>query len=304
MSLTAVVTLTGFREDCSRAIRSLIPLKHYFKDLVIVHRGYVDDERSMYSGWVEDRESLSPVTIKIVAQLDAVHVDGQATVEINPFCDIRQGAMDELVATLKGANQYQTRMGMTTSLVLDNFSVFYGFIMVSYVIDWFWQRVWCRGKLYQNLDVQSRRVVQVGPDRYLPSTSVWHSFIWNNVTIPRMYGGNAAITRPSFENGFQTTLWYFYNHSHYTWSWWIMPFSIVWMTIAMAAYGLLLGNIGSMWILSVWSWEIVLAYLICESYIKCDWASAYYPLFPIYWILFPVVIIYSKITTPQRSWSE
>lgn len=303
MSLTAVVTLTGFREDCSRAIKSLIALKHYFKDLVIVHRGYVDDERSMYAGWIEDRESLCPVAIKVVAQLDAVHVDGQATVEINPFCDIRQGAMDELAATLKAATQYETHLGMTTSLVLEPFSIFYGFIMVSYVIDWFWQRVWCRGKLYQSLDIRSRRIVQIGSDRYLPPTS-WTWFIRNSACIPRMYGGNAAITRSSFENGFQTVLWYFYNHAHYTWSWWLMPFSIVWATLCMAAYGLLLGNFGSIWIVSVWSWEIVLAYLICESYIKSNWSYIFYPLFPIYWILFPVVVMYSKITTPQRSWTE
>ncbi len=301
--MTGVIELTGFAEDCSQAVRSLVPLKHYLKNLIIVHRAYVDDEKSMYPGWIEDKAALDPVQVTFVARLDEVYVEGQTVVEINPYCSVRQGALDTILATVKSASPYQTHLGLSTSLVLDGFSLFYGFLIVSYVVDWFWQRVWNRDKMYQALDVRARRVVEVGGKKYIPESS-WLWYIRNTGCIPRIYGGESVVTKPTNVKGWELVVWYFYNHRHYCWSWWIMPFSLIWAILTMAAYGLFLGNLTSIYILTVWLWEITAAYLICENYIKLDLSLLLYPFFPVFWVLFPLVIVYSKITTPQRAWVQ
>lgn len=303
MSLTAVIELTGFAEDCSEAIRSLVSLKHYLKNIVIIHPAYVNDEKSMHVGWACDRVALEPVPVTFVTRLDEVFVQGATVVEINPYCSVRQGALDTIVSASKSATPYQTHLGVSTSLVLDRFSLFYGFLIISYVVDWFWQRVWNRDKMYQFLDIRARRVVEVGGSKYLPESS-WIWYIRNTGCIPRFYGGESAVTKPVNLHGWKLVVWYFYNHRHYRWSWWIIPFSLIWAIVSMAAYGLFLGNITSIYILTVWMWEITASYLICENYIKMDYSLLLYPLFPVFWLLFPLVIVCSKIVSPQNAWTQ
>lgn len=298
-SYTAVVRVTEFNESCKAAVAGLISCQKYFKQIIFVHPSYVDDETSMYNGWIEDREKLKSVSqIDFVYDLKAHSIHGDSIIEITPYCQLRPGGIEHLHAQIKASSVQETHFGLTTDIIVRDWSLFYGFLVISQFIDWWWQRVWNRGKLYQYTDVRVRTLICKGGQRYLPETSFFWR-VWNNGCKSRIYGKDYAQTWAPRGYGF--TLWYFYNHLHYRWSWWLFPYSFFYIIYTLAGWALIVNrNYTSLYILAIYLFQTISSYFICESYMKISNGALYYLAFPIYWALFPFFLIHAKLYVPQR----
>lgn len=298
---TAVIYMTGYHECCRPAVQSVLRSKQYFEQLIIVFPGYVNDEISMYREWKEDKQDLG-MMIQFVPKLDVAHVTGTQVVELNPYCEARPGCFENLQSAIHQSTEKQTHLSVSSTLMLPNFSPFYGFLMISYFIDWFWNTLWQRNKMYQFTDVRVRAVMNNAGKRYLATSSrLW--YVWNANCVPRMAGGDTTVTRcPKNRTGLEFVTWYLYTHTNYTWSWWIFPFSFFYIIISMQAIGILYGNWNSLYIIGMWLLEMLIATLLLNKNISGPYLKILVVLFPFYWFAFPIVLIYSKLQVPQRAW--
>lgn len=304
----AVIYISGFDECPKRAIGGILPNMAWFSQVILVYPGYKSDRESLYKEWVENRATLerAGVAVRIVPSLKVEYVAELADgiLEIPPNCQVRQGALDTIQGRMQASQSAsETHFALSTVTRYERFSLLFGFLMIAQVINWFWDRVWEFGKLYQFTDVRYRAIVEKAGKRYIPEerSFVWR--FWNATCLPKAYAGDQAVLR-AFESPAEYVHWVLYQHNHMGWGWWVFPFFTIYLILTFAGLGLLWYQTVSVYILLVLALEITASNAICSHYMSMPYLALLCLLFPIYWIAFPVVLIYCKNTVPKSSWSR
>lgn len=313
MSFTAVIRLTGFNENPHRALVSIEENKYAFSDVVIVNPFYVSDQR-MYPNYVEDKAAIEApydlgngnmrvVTVTQVEEFNVAHCKGYYVLEIPPHCEFKRGAVELLHTQVGKSTVHQTHLGLSTSTLFQDFSIMYGFVVICQVMSWYWTRIWERGKLYQYTDLRCTAILQRGKTRFVaPSQFSWR--FWNNGCIPVMYGAEVAICKPQ-QRGWEYVVWLLHTHTNFTWGLWLFPYSFFYIIYSLAGLGLFYyRNWDSFYMLAVYFVEVVSTVFICQSYTNLRHIMFYALMFPLYWIAFPFILVFSKSYVPQQAWTK
>lgn len=297
-----VIHISSFFESPRRAVRGVVANRNRVKELHFVYPLFQDEESSMYPEWlIEDRPKLEKAQVKIFfnARLAVEHFgsDVQIITEVPPECEMTLGAFDTVKETMKKATTTQTHFGLTTKTVLNGFSILYGFLIVSTLIDWFWNRIFERNKLIQHTDIQSRFILQKGKHRYIPEGDRFTWRLWNPSVIPKQLAGDTAVIVP--RQGDYTAR-YLNQHAHYGFGLWLLPLLSFWIvlsitwTVALYAGIKTMAFIPNSYAFGMWAAEFILCSLICGHYMESRANLFYYVMFPVYFALFPFAVVYYK----------
>lgn len=282
--ISAVIKISPFNESPKRAIQSIISNLNYVKDVHIIHPGYTAPD-CMYDGWSEDRKSLATKAVLIEADLNASNFDPEClVVEIPPTCELKLGAFNILLEEGKCAKSHQTHLALSTRTILPGNSLFYGFFVVLFTIDWIWNRLFEFNKLIQYNDVKGRFIIKKGKSVHFPERSfTWR--IWNAETIPKVYTKHASV----LETSIVRTL---YNHLYLGWGLWIFILFPIWIVVTLV----FLSMQGSVYAILMWITMSTLAFLTTKDYLVMGAGMKLFSIlaFPFYFIASPLLLVYAK----------
>lgn len=299
-----VIRISSFFECPARAVQGVILNHKMVKELHFVYPMFQDEETSMYDDWLKvDRPKLEQAGVKIHFDarlaIENFGPDIETVTEVPAECKLTLGAWQSIRDASKRASINQTHLGLSTKTDLSGrFSFMYGFLIVSCLIDWFWGRIFERNKLIQHYDVRTRFVLQKGKHRHLPDENRFIWRLWNPDVIPKVFAGETATIVPSSPD---YTTRYFSQHRHYRFGGWLLPLFLCWViasfTWPVALYSAVTQWtwMPSMYTFAIWAIEFVLCSLICGKYVETRANVLYYALFPFYFIMFPFVVVYSKL---------
>jgi len=310
--IVIAIHITGFSESPISAIRGILANKSRVNEVRFIYPSYQDDKTSMYPEWSEHRKELEDANVGVYfdATLNADNLsNGSVVVEVPPYCELKLGAFESISKEIGNANMAQTHFALSTSTKLRKFSLLYGFLVVLTVIDWLWNRFYEHNKLVQYTDVRGRFLLRKGQRRFLPKENEFTWRLWNSQVMPKVYAGDTAILSPPPPvSGWSYIVWLLHTHKHLGMGFWIAPFSAIWGFLSISWFTMLWNAIiyRSFWLggyaTSIWAIEICISFLICGHYIRLDYKNVFYVLFPVYFMLFPFMLMYSKLTTPQVNW--
>jgi hypothetical protein len=289
--ISIVIKITGFSESPRRAISSILKNLDKIRDVHIIYPNYSSDDESMYKGWKDDKKIITAAAkaVFIEPSLDSKNFDSDdIVVEIPPNCELKSGAFSIIENEMKNAKPNQTHLGLSTVTKFSGFSLWYGFFIVLYTIDWIWNRLFERNKLIQYTDVKARFIIKKGKVTHFPEKSIVWRF-WNVDTIPKIFTETAVI-----EGG--NIIAVLNNHSYMTIGLWLLIYGPIWFVVSTA----MLSMPGSVYSISMWIFGSTLAWLTTKDYVKLTGSLFYVLAFPFYFILFPILLIYSKNTVPKN----
>lgn len=275
-----VIKITKFNECPKRAIKSVINNLTYVKDVHIINPYFTNEEECMYKGWKEDKNQIKNVHFS--PSLIEKNLEG-IIVEIPPNCDVKAGAFNTIDKQMRHANEEQNTLALIPVLKLDGYSIFHGYFIILYLIDWFWNRLFENNKLIQYTDIRAKFIIRKGTKAFLPKSSFFHRF-WNPQTIGKIFADTAEIK----ESKITQTL---YNHEHFKFGLWIIPYGILWFITTTAFVAMP----GSVYSICLWILGSLLSWLTTFHYVKSSYSIFYISAFPIYWVTFPFLIFYSRI---------
>lgn len=278
---SAVIRITKFKESPKCAIKSIINNSKYIKDVHIIYPHFKNEEESMYEGWERDKQHLKDYTIS--ASLHVKDFDQNGTIiEIPPNCDLKAGAFDTLDFKMRHATDAQTNTALIPKLKLNGFSIMYGYFMILYLIDWFWNRLFENNKLIQYSDVKSYFIMKKGNKTYFPTSSIlWR--IWNSETI-----GKAYVDTATLEGG--NIIQTLHNHQNMRIGLWVFIYLPLWFIPTMA----FISMAGSVYSILTWAVGSFLTWMTTMHYVKARFYFGYILSFPFYWATFPLILLYSK----------
>jgi len=297
--LAVAIHLSRLEPNCREAVQGILANRDQVKELHLVYPSFEDEKRSMYNGWLEDREALekSHVCVSFDAKLNPDNLTGVGTVvEVHPTCRLKLGAFESIRQQISSANAVQTHFALATKTQVDGFSIWYGFLVVLTVMEWLWNRVFERNKLIQYTDVRGRFLVRKANCHFLPSESLAWWRVWNSNVMPKVYAGDTAVLKGC--NMFARL----YNHRYFGIGLWLVPFLVIWGILSLSWTSMIYAALQyrSLWVggyaLSIWAVEIMLCLLICRHYIhNSKYDTLFYVLFPVYFATFPFILVYSKL---------
>lgn len=289
--ISIVIKITGFSESPRRAIASVLKNLDKIRDVHIIYPNYSSDDESMYKGWKDDKKIIGAASkaIFIEPSLDSKNFDSDdIVVEIPPNCELKSGAFSIIENEMKNANSNQTHLGLSTVTKFSGFSLWYGFFIVLYTIDWIWNRLFERNKLIQYTDVKARFIIKKGRTTHFPEKNIVWRF-WNADTIPKIFTETAVL-----EGG--NIISVLNNHSYMKIGLWVLIYGPIWFVVSTA----MINMPGSVYSISMWIFGSTLAWLTTKDYVKLTGSLFYVLAFPFYFILFPILLIWSKNTVPKN----
>jgi hypothetical protein len=304
MSIAAIIIISDWNESPRTAIKSVVSNRKYVKELHIVFPAFDEQrEKELYQDWMKDKEILLQSDIKV--QFDAVlkveYYDDPKLllVEIPPNCSMKLGDFELLSSRAKQCNEQQTHLGIGATLNLGSFSLWYGYLVILSVMEWF-MNVWFNRKLYQYTDIRARFVMTKGEFKFLPLEHNILSSIWNPYTMKKEYG-NATI-EPGNMSPKQLTQWVLWSHQTFKFGLWILTYIPIYVFLTISWLGVISTFINFSWIItttsvSMWIVEFLVSYLIARNYLKVNQLVILCMFFPVYWITFPLVLVWGKFSS-------
>jgi hypothetical protein len=302
MSFAAVITITDWNESPQNAVKSIVSNKKYVKELHFVFPGYDEQrEKELYSDWMKDKQSLLDGGVEVyfdaTLKVDYYKDPKMLLVEIPPNCIMKLGDFELLSSKSKQCTEQQTHFGIGATLNLGKFSFWYGFLVVLSVMEWF-MNVWFNKKLYQYTDVRARYIMTKGKYKFFPLEHTVLSYFWNSHTAKKEYG-NATVE--NLTSAKITTQWVLWNNQTFKFGLWILAFIPIYVFFTISWIGVLSTFMHNNWVIttssvSMWIMEFIISYLIASNYLKVDYLVLLCIFFPVYWILFPLVLVWAKFS--------
>lgn len=309
MSLCAVIHITNFNESPRPAIQSIIANKDRFKQIHFVYPLYQSEEDSMYPEWLKEDKNLLGGGIEVFFHiaLHAQALDANCIiVEIPANCEVKQGAFSKIQNIMKSADTKQNTCALATTTSLPYFSIWGGFFVILQVIESIWNRIFERGKLIEYTDIKAYFLIKKGKVQYFPDNN---GYLFNMGTIPKVYSDGTAVLRPNNFSIFEFLMWRLHTHANLKLlGLWVLPYSINYFIFAISWPLILRGAFAfgdfyfASYVLLVWIVQVLFSYWISVHYIKCPKKLIYCLLFPLYWALFPWILVYARLTVPQKTW--
>jgi len=306
--LSAVIHVTNFGESPEPAVKSIIASKDRFKEVHFIYPTFQSEEESMYPSWKEDKVQLEGIRILFHILLHAHLLDSDCIiVEIPPNCAVKQGAFNKIQNMMKSVNTKQHTCSLASTSSLPQGSFWVGFFVILQVIESIWNRIFERGKLIEYTDVKAYFLIKKGKIAQFPEAG---GYLFNSGVIPKVYSdGTAVLQQQSFASVFEYLMWRLHTHANLKlMGLWIFPYFINYFILAISWPAILRGAIAfdsfyfASYVVLVYVMEIVISYWIGVYYIKTPRRLVYSLLFPLYWALFPWVLIYARLTVPQKTW--
>jgi hypothetical protein len=283
MKFTFVFELTS---SPKQLIASLIANKADVEALYIVYPDY--DGNPIYPEWARD-EAVLGVPVYFVATFDPKTVDG-IIVNVPANCELKLGAFESIRQHMSRATESQTHFALTPHVRCETHSLFYGFLFIMQTIDWIWNRIYERNKLIQTSDVQARFVIRKGRRSFVPEPKfIWR--FWNTAVIPKVQTSSAVLHLRNGWSDVVTTLKY---HSHQGFGLWLIPYLSTYLVLAVTWNAFVYNGVMAPYTIGMWLAEILVCYLICSAAFTAPRAYIYYLLFPVYWLLYPFVLIHAR----------
>jgi hypothetical protein len=302
MSLGVIIRLSSFDEDPSRALDSVLDNLEHISDVTVVYPAYKND---MKIPWSAKKNAIIEAGKAFAITPTPSHINDAAIaiVEIPPYCSVGKGAFEMIKTQLKRSDK--TNFAISTITVLPNLSPFYGFLIVSIVLDWLWSRIIHRDKLYQTNDIRVRCVMQRAGRKYVAPDEHWvWRYIWNDSCAPKLYGGDMAIMRPPYaRSGWGYVHWTLHFHRNYKWGTWLFVFAVPYSIIALCVVALVYSTAGVSWfVVSNFGVILLMAFTISGHYLETPARRIMCILTPLYLVFFPLAIVYAKVMAENRTW--
>lgn len=296
--LAVAIHLSAFEPDCSEAIKGILANRDQVKEVHFIYPSFEDEGTSMYRGWAKDRTELEQSHVRIFfdAKINPENLkEASVVIEVPPTCRLKLGAFESIREQIKTADATQTHFALATKTDIKGFNIWLGFLVVMTVIEWLWNRVFERNKLIQYTDVRGRFLIRKANKFLLPEESLSSWRIWNANVMPKVYAGDTAVLKglDIFAR--------LYHHRYFGMGLWLIPFLVIWGMLTLS-WTTMIGtaiHYRSLWMgtyaLSIWTVEVLISLAICGYYIQNRYNSLFYLLFPVYFMAFPFILVFSKL---------
>ena len=298
MKFTAVITLTDYQEDFTRALTSITKTSDYFADIFIVTKN-----RDAISKYLPSRECA--LNLMVVPKFKQKEMLGNIVLNVHPYDKFKESDIIKLKDRIKNSNRYQTVFAISSVIVSNPDPMWMwinGFLLVDIVWSWI-QSFWDRNKLYNNTDLIAQCVVSKGGKNYTaPSvpTGIFARFSKSEYS-PKIYSDTSVIKAPV--NNFEDLLRHFSSHNFYGMGLWILVYFGYWISlIGGIFYPIILGNVSTFLILLSLIFQACIIMLITNAYVKMPIRFLLCLLYPAFFVAFPFVIIASKLYKPKKQW--
>ena len=293
---TFVIPISNLKESPETAITSLINHPKYVKNIKVAYSGYGGDDDSLYKGWHRHKTEHN---IEVIPSMNLKHFsdDTEVIVEVPPYVNLKLGDFENLISQSKECSVTQNQFALGTTFTSNYFNLLHGILMIMTVMEWFINRLWYGNKLINYHDVRARFIIRKGKERYLGND---YSYFWNiwNREVKRKQYGDAYI---QLDNHYpQSSDWLLYNNRVYNFGLWIL-FDIPFYVVISLSFSSLILYTWSPWVVvgagtGLWSFEILISFLICRHYLRVPYLLVFCFLFPIYWVSFPFILLYFKFS--------
>ena len=221
--------------------------------------------------------------------------------------DMTANQINKIQNMMKSVNTKQHTCSLASTSSLPQGSFWVGFFVILQVIESIWNRIFERGKLIEYTDVKAYFLIKKGKIAQFPEAG---GYLFNPGVIPKVYSdGTAVLQQQSFASVFEYLMWRLHTHANLKLlGLWIFPYFINYFILAISWPAILRGAIAfdsfyfASYVVLVYLVEIIVSYWIGTYYIKTPKRLVYSLLFPLYWALFPWVLIYARLTVPQKRW--
>jgi hypothetical protein len=254
-----------------KVAEQLEPFQSSFSQRIYVNPNYVN-------------EKLNSCITDKMGELDASKISGDWLVEIPTGCKINLGMVQRITNTIRDAEFEEkiTHVAIPTRIEMPSFNPLHGFAFVCLAIEWIWN-LFENGKLYNYTDVRIiAMVTKGGSGRFLaPRRRTWR--VWNENCVKK--------GAPSESNLVGWTPYIFRRHLHMKlWGFWVLPYITAYIMLAIPLFW---GSF-SAYTATIWALQSTYAYLVGKKYAKSNYTLLFALLFPIYWALFPIYLIYER----------
>ena len=293
-SFTAIIQLSDFQETPTRALNSIHECRSFFKQVFLVSAKNV----------VYDTQKFNYVTVVDVVKQDAI--EAVAVLNIPPMCKFERSTLLKLWKKMRKSKFSEYTFGVHTvhNVSSSGFrlgSVFwYAMLLVSTVWDALHSR-WERAKIYQTNDIVARTVYQKGGRTHISSLSApWYARVYNPFFASAIYDTNAVIKPGRFDREY--VLRHLCTHAHYGFSLWIFFYATLFLWTMMLLFAVFTMQFPVFVTLCIWvlAWSTVL--LFANWHIKMPYLHGFALLFPLWLLLFPFAVLYSKFYVRKSAW--
>lgn len=274
------------------AIASILNNGKYVRSVHFIHSNF-GKSTIWYKDWKTDKEKLEDLNIKV--QIDpelnvSMFEDNAIITEVPGNCIMTLGDFDNLIQQSKQVTFQKTTFGLGTKIETEEFSVWHGFLLIALCIEWVINKVF-RQKTYSRHDIRCRMTMKVGGMYYLAPEFCYSWYLLNREAQPKQYC-NATLQG----QGYSFVSAYLRNHNFFSIGLWIFPFIPIWFATATSCISII-------FLSYVWALPGIASILLCffysllvgKAYLKTKYLLIYCILFPVYWIGFPLMLIFSKL---------
>lgn len=304
--LAALVRVTPYNEPIDCAIKSILKLKHEFKQVFIFTQGASGVVGAKYQSDLEHAGLELVVTRRYPKKLGE---DVYALVEVPPNCEVDGAAFEELLQVVED-NKNQVNLvhfTLESELEDESFSLAHGYLLVLYWVEYMW---WAFEWFKLPLDrfVRLRFVVSKGKQRVVaPWQFAWR--LWNTgqartihcnqlVTLkasPRLCGFHLvknSIYRHELVGNWRSPIGNFWMVL-----WWFFYFGLVAQLIVRNQTLLIVYS--TIHVLITWaSWVVIGRRLHVRFFLF------YCLVHPVYFLTFPFVVLVGRLSQPEKNWKQ
>lgn len=328
MSLAAVIRISEFHENPRNAVTSVYKNRDRFSELYIVYPGH-DEEEALYEDFEEQRATMesAKITVKIVEALAEDAIQADYVVEINPYCDVKTGAMNMLQRASKKAHPTKTKFALASGIALPDFNLWYGYLLVANFFFFLWSR-WEQRKMYYHTDVRMTAVTRNGRHKFISRKPLLLSYFWNPQSTAKIVPEDrtVSVVRPELR-GSKFVQWSVNRQAYLRFSWfywlplprlWMILFGLYWiMTFGSLTQGLRLALVvlrispaPLISLISMTNIGLISGWLINWAVFVYS-AAIYYSfprqfqlvlLMPFYILTFPLMLVYFRSIGARNKW--
>lgn len=283
MSLSIIISISN--ESPKPAIKGILNNLKLIKSIHFIYPNYQNDAESMYPGWSADFKVLTEAGISVHYEpfLNASNFDASfPVVEIHPYCLLKMGAFETIVDTMKHSRRHEMHFSMQPVATLTGVSGWYGFFIILYMLDWI-----CRRTMVYATRIHSMFVLKKGDVQYFPpETSSWWQICREKSTIRGQFTEFADLQMssnyliPLLKGVRFFGFWLFLYVPIYLSIFFPFLFFVNLATYAATCYALLCG----------------IAHLTTQKTVRMKHQVFITLISPIYFILFPFLLIHAKVS--------
>jgi len=289
MSLSSIVIEITEKDSPKAAIHGIVCNLASVYDVHIIYPNYQNDEESMYAEWKHDRKLIVDAgkMVHIEAVLDAANFSpNYPVVIIPPYCELKLGAFVSIQKSTERAEKDDIYCAFVPKCTVSS-NPFAGFTLIVYMLNWFFSLFYWRRKLVQNTDILVTFIIKKGKHQYFADrpNSAWLPQLYSGVMFRRILDKGAVLHNPPLQ-------WLLKTHLHFGLGPWIFLYFGGYMAIMVTF--LFFTRLGVYTLINA-ALIILFTFISTRNYVTNVSHAALCLLSPVYFLLFPFVLIHMKL---------